>query len=152
MKRYFSTCHAGPGTQLMYEVHPEGISQSRTELVAPILSPANCEIPVWSDDGTGNALKTEPMCVTEDRSGRPFLVTPELMESVRQQFCRTGASQFRNSLVNSPRGLAKCWRNRLPMAGKSFYNDGEVQTAVASWLQKLAIDSCDIGRVGFFLF
>ena len=35
------------------------------KMAAMMLSPANCEIPVSSDDGAGNLLKTEPMCKTK---------------------------------------------------------------------------------------
>ena len=31
-----------------------------TDIVSP-----NCDIPVWSDDGAGNSLKTEPLCTTK---------------------------------------------------------------------------------------
>ena len=34
-------------------------------MAALILSLANCEIPIWSDDGAGNSLKAEPMCTTK---------------------------------------------------------------------------------------
>ena len=38
------------------------IAQCYEKMAALIMSPANCEIPVLSDDGAGNLLKAEPMC------------------------------------------------------------------------------------------
>ena len=36
-------------------------------------------------------------------------------------------------------------RNRHPAAGKRFHNGGEVQIAMTSWFQTLAVDSYDTG-------
>ena len=38
-------------------------------MAALILSPANCEILVWSDDGAGNSLKAKPLCTTKTVPG-----------------------------------------------------------------------------------
>ena len=35
---------------------------AQEKLTALILSPASCEILVWSDDDAGNSLKAETMC------------------------------------------------------------------------------------------
>ena len=57
---------------------------------------------VWSDDGAGNLLKAEPMCTTKTAvAGCPWW-RQNLWKVCWKQFCRTGASQIRNSLVNSP--------------------------------------------------
>ena len=37
------------------------IAQRQENIAELILSPANCEIPVRSDDGAGNLLNAEPM-------------------------------------------------------------------------------------------
>ena len=41
------------------------LTQSLEKMVALLLSPAICEIPVWPDDGVGKSLKAEQMCTTK---------------------------------------------------------------------------------------
>ena len=99
-----------------------------------VLSPANWEIPVWSDDGAGNSLKAEPMSTTKTiEADRPWW-RQNRWKVCGKQFCRTGSSQFRNSLVNSPRCFA---RNCLAVAEKLFHNGSKVHTAVTSSWGKL---------------
>ena len=94
-----------------YEVHPEIKFQLRPEMAGQ--SPAEihhqlCHMygpDIMSDSVVrrwcGQVTEGRTNVHDEDRSGRPSLVTPELMESVRKQFSRTGASQFRKSLITS---------------------------------------------------
>ena len=61
---------------------------------------------VWSGDYVGNTLKAEPMCTTKTVvADRPWW-RQNWWKVCGKQFCWTGASKFRNSLVSSPRGLA----------------------------------------------
>ena len=102
-------------------------------------TPANSEIPVWSDDGTDNSLKAESMCTMKTIvANRPWWCQ-NWWKVCGKQFCRTCASQFRNSLINFPdASLTASW-NHLPVAEKN------VSTTVTSWLQTLVIDSYDTG-------
>ena len=42
------------------------VTVQRLEKISALILPhANCEIPVWSDDGAGNSLKAEPIFTTK---------------------------------------------------------------------------------------
>ena len=101
-----------------------------------LLSPANSEIPAWLDYGASISLKAESMCTMKT----VIADSPWWRQNVKQ-FCITGVSRFRKSLVNYSRFVVLVAWNRFPVAGKRFHIDGEVQAAVTSWLQTLAVDS-----------
>ena len=82
-----------------------------------ILSPANCEIPVWSDDGAGNSLKADLKCTT---MALVVEVTPELMESVRQAVLQNRHFTISELSVNSPRCLGHCCTKSSPGGRKTF--------------------------------
>ena len=90
------------------------------KMAALILPPVNCEILVWSDEGAGNSFKVELMCTTKTLvANRPWW-RQHWWKFCGKQFCRTGASHFRNSLVNSSRCLAQCCMKPSPGGRKTF--------------------------------
>ena len=69
----------------------------------------------------GNSLKAQSMCSTKAVVSDLPWWRPVLMSSVcGKLFCRTGASQFRNSLVSYPRCLAYCFTKSSFDGRKTF--------------------------------
>ena len=68
-------------------------------------------VTVWSDDGAGNSLKAEPMYTEKTVVADCPWWRQNCRKVCGKQFCRNGASNFRNSLVNSPRCHgSRSWR------------------------------------------
>ena len=108
-----------------------------------VLSSANSEILVWSDDGAGNSLKADSMCTTQTVVTEHSRWCQNWWEVCGKQFCRTGASQFRNFLVNSADVSLTAARNRFLGDRKTFPQQRWGTDGIISWLQTLAIDSYD---------
>ena len=82
----------------------------------------------------------------EDRSGRPSLVTLEVMESVRQAILQNQCFTISELSRQFPQMSHSLLHDVVSQGQeKRFHNDSEVQTAVTSWLQTLAVDSYDTG-------
>ena len=93
-----------------------------------VLSSANSEILVWSDDGAGNSLKADSMCTTQIVVTEHSRWCQNWWEVCGKQFCRTGASQFRNFLVNWQMSRLLLHEIVFSVTGKRSHNNGEVQT------------------------
>ena len=71
----------------------------KTELgkIAALIVSRHLRGPVWLDDGVGNSLYTEPMCMTKSVVADCPWWHQNSWKVCSKQFCSTGTSQFRNS-------------------------------------------------------
>ena len=87
----------------------------------------------------GQSLKAEPMCTTKTVvADRPWW-RQNWWKMCCKQFCRTALHNFGTLWSIATDVSTTAARNRLPVTGKRFHNDGEVQMAVMSWLQTLTV-------------